>query len=109
MSLAADQPAQDGQTAIILGVIGLLTAVLVAVAGGVFSLLSARANRTSPSSPPPLSHQQDLAFRDYVVGELAVSRRRDDDHDDAREIFDRRLDRIERHLDLDSEWPDDGR
>ena len=102
MWLGAAEPASQGdQTAIILGVIGALSLVLVAAVSGIFALLTAKANRTAPAPPPANSQpSQDMAFRDYVVGELAVARSRDDDHDEAREIFDRRLDRIERHLDL---------
>ena len=100
--MAAEPASQDGQTAIILGVVGALSLVLVAAVSGIFALLTAKANRTEPAPPPPTPQQgPDLAFRDYVVGELAVARARDDDHDEARELVDRRLDRIERHLDLE--------
>jgi len=107
--MAADPPAsQDGQTAIILGVIGLLTAVLVAVATGVFSLLSARANRTAPAPPPPLLPESDAMG--HVRERLAVLERRADDADDRDELQDRRLDQVERHLDLDNpEYRHDGR
>jgi hypothetical protein len=89
---AADAPAPDSQTAIILGVIGLLTAVLVAVVTGVFMLLSARANRTEPAPPASTPNASaDLAFRDYVVGELAVNRKRDDDNDERDDLQDHEL------------------
>lgn len=89
---AADAPAPDSQTAIILAVIGLLTAVLVAVATGVFTLLSARANRTEPAPPSSTSNASaDLVFRDYVVGELAVNRKRDDDNDERDDLQDHEL------------------
>lgn len=100
---AEQQPGQDAQTAIILGVIGLLTAVLVAVATGVFTLLSARANRTAPAPPPPTAT---TSFDGEVVGNLrervAVLERRADDSDDRDEVQDRRLDQIEDRLDLDN-------
>lgn len=121
LAVAGEPATQDGQTAIILGVIGLLTAVLVPIVAGVFSLLSAKANRTAPAPPPPSatpSSGTDLPFRDYVVGQLARNEQRDDDNDDRDDIQDRelrdqryaldehhgRLRRIERHLDL-PEWP----
>lgn len=90
---AAETPAQDSQTAIILGVIGLLTAVLVAVATGVFSVMSARASRNAAANPPdtiPL-HER-----------VAVLERRADDADERDETQDRRLDQHERVLDLDN-------
>jgi hypothetical protein len=102
--VAADAPVQDSQTAIVLGVIALLTAVLVAVVGGVFTLLNTRASRTTPPDQPAPPQQQpmDLAFRDFVVGELAVARERLDDHDEDLAIKDRRHDQVERYLDLDN-------
>lgn len=110
---AVEQAGQDAQTAIILGVIALLSGVLVAAVAGTFSLLSAKASRTAPAPPPPTaspSPSVDLSFRDFVVGELAVNRKRDDDSDERDEIQDRRLDQIERHLDLENpEWRHDGR
>lgn len=101
---AADSSSQDSQTAIILGVIGLLTAVIVAVVAGVFQVLSQRASRTTPSPPPPNSSPPlfDQGFRDHVVGELAVARQRDDDNDERDDVQDHRIEAIERHLDLDN-------
>lgn len=88
---AADAPA-DSQTAIILGVIGLLTAVLVALATGVFSLLSARANRTEPAPPSPVP----VPAGDHVLYErIAVLERRADDSDERFDVMDHRLDKIE--------------
>lgn len=93
--VAAEQPAgQDSQTQIILAIIGLLSLVLVAATGGLFSLLTAKANRTSPAPPPPTASSSpgvDLAFRDFVVGELAVNRKRDDDNDERDDVQDREL------------------
>lgn len=110
---AAEPTSQGDSNAIILGVVAGLTAILVAAVTGIFALLTAKANRTSPAPPPPTTGQTggtDLAFRDYVVGELAVNRKRDDDADERDEIQDRRLDQIERHLDLENpEWRHDGR
>jgi hypothetical protein len=104
--IAVDAPAPDSQTAIILGVIGLLTAVLVALATGVFSLLSARANRTEPAPPSPVP----VPAGDHVLYErIAVLERRADDSDERDEVQDRRLDQVERRLDIDNpEWRHDG-
>ena len=111
---AVDPPADTGdQTAIILGVVGALSLVLVAAVSGIFALLTAKANRTAPAPPPApaagdAAPGADLTFRDYVIGELAVGRRRDDDGDERDDIQDRRLDQIERRLDLDNpEWRHD--
>lgn len=100
---AATEPAnQDAQTAIILGVIGLLTAVLVAVATGVFSLLSAKANRTAPAPPPPTPAAPTLDAVGHLRERVAVLERRADDSDERDELQDRRLDQVEDHLDLDN-------
>lgn len=120
MWLGATEPAaSDAQTAIILAVIGLLSLVLVAVVTGIFSLLTAKANRTSPAPPQSGTPPQDLAFRDHVIGELAVGRQRDDDNDDRDDVQDHelrnqrdvldehhdRLSSVERYLDAhDTDW-----
>lgn len=117
---AVEPASGDGQTAIILGIIALLTAVGVAVVTGLFSLLSAKANRTTaapPSAAATPASSVDLAFRDSVVGQLARCDQRHNDSDERDDIQDRelrnqrdtldahhgRLRRIERHLDL-TEW-----
>lgn len=96
---AETTPSVDGQTQIILAVIGLLSVVLVTALGGLFTLLTARANRTSPAQPPATQPQGDLQWRDYVVGELAVNRRRDDDNDERDDVQDRRHQDAEHRLD----------
>lgn len=102
---AAETPAPDSQTAIILGVIGLLTAVLVAVATGVFSVMSARANRTTSSPPAPVPAVSDIEMHERVaiLEHRADSKDQADDvrdrwadaKDQADETRDRRLDRLE--------------
>lgn len=105
LAAAEESANQDAQTAIILGVIGLLTAVLVAVATGVFSLLSAKANRTAPAQPPSVNAAPDLEVVGNLRERVAVLERRADDADERDEVQDRRLDQIERHADLDNpEW-----
>lgn len=91
----------DPQTAIILAVLGLLGLVLVAVVTGVFSLMSARANRVTPSLPAPVP-----TVTEHVLYErVAVLERRADDSDERDEVQDRRLDQHERALDIDSvDW-----
>lgn len=105
--VAVETPSEDPRTAVTLALIGLLSAMGVALVGGVFSWLVARANKTKPTADaatPPVAGM-DLGFRDYLVGELAVARRRDDDNDERDDVQDRRLDQIERYLDLDNpEW-----
>lgn len=96
---AADPPAQDSQTAIILGVIGLLTAVLVAVATGVFSVWSARANRTTSSPPAPVTSVSNVEMHERV----AILEHRADAKDQADDVRDHRLDRIEDQLDPDDQ------
>lgn len=110
--VAAEPAGQGSDSAIILGLIGALSLILVAAVSGLFALLTAKANRTAPAPPSPdvTGHvAPDLAFRDWVVGELAVGRRRDDDGDERDDIQDRRLDQIERRLDLyNPSWRYDG-
>lgn len=98
---AGDAQTQDAQVAIILAVIGLLTAVLVAVIGGFFTMKTARASRTEPAPPTDLGPRLDTRAYERI----AVTERRMDDNDDRDEIQDRRLDQIERALDLDNpDW-----
>lgn len=118
---AVEPASANDQTAIILAIIGLLTAVLVSIVTGLFSQMSAKANRTEPAPPssaPAPAPGVDLPFRDWVVGQIGRGEQRDDDNDERDDIQDRelrdqrnvlddhhgRLRRIERKLDL-SEWP----
>lgn len=102
--LAPAAPADsDPNTAIILAVIGLLTAVLVAVATGVFSLLSARQNRTgaAPPAPTPL-------HADHVLYErVAVLERRTDDADERFDVMDRARARDRDEIDDVTDYLDD--
>lgn len=101
---AVDAP-QDSQTAIILGVIGLLTAVLVAIATGVFGLLSARQNRTAPAPPSPLNGSSGDVSQ--LRERVAVLERRADDNDERDDIQDHRIEHIERAKDYnDPRWRD---
>jgi hypothetical protein len=90
----------DAHTSLLLAIIGLLSTVLVAACGGVASVLVARANRrATEDGTAPI---RGLSFHDYVIGELAVTRRRLDDHDDTLSLFERRQDRVETVLDIDN-------
>lgn len=104
---ASEVPVGGGNDALL----ALIGGIAVAVIGGATTVLVASINsrntKTAPSPPAPSGAGSggDMAFRDFVVGELAVARRRDDDGDERDEIQDRRLDQIERVLDLDNpEW-----
>lgn len=91
----------DAHTSLLLAIIGLLSTVLVTALGGVASVLVARANRRANEEigGGPI---RGLSFHDYVVGELAVTKRRLDDHDDALAIMEHRQDRGERALDIEN-------
>ena len=87
--------ADDPQLAIVLAIVGALGAALLAGITGLFQLMTARANRTSssPPAPEPAEHAGKHGER------LSVVEYRLDEIDDAREIVDHRLDRLERILD----------
>lgn len=100
--LAADPSAPSGvsdQLIIVVG--GVITAAIVALGGVLVAMVNTRANKTSPSppAPTPTSNEHELYERTAVLG------RRADDSDERDEVQDRRLDRIERRLDIDDpEW-----
>lgn len=100
LAAAADPSAQDGETAIILAVIGALSLVLVAAVSGLFALLSAKANRTAPAPPPPTAAPNPDGIS-VIRERIAVLERRADDSDERDDVQDRRLNRIEDRLDLD--------
>ena len=103
--MAAEVPATGGNDAL-LTVIG---AVVVAAIGGAVTVIVAAMNGRNKVSPSPPSPEPtamgDMPFRDYVIGKLAVHDRRLDDGDERDEVQDRRLDQIERAVDIDNiEW-----
>lgn len=80
---------------------GVITAAIVALGGVLVAIVNSRASRTTPSppSPVPTSSGHELYER------TAVLTRRADDNDERDDVQDRRLDQIERRLDLDNpEW-----
>lgn len=92
MWLAAASGGQDAQNALVLAIVGGLSALLVALATGLFQLLAAKQNRQQTPE-----NAQTLLFE-----RTAVLASRADDSDDRDETQDRRLDMIERHLDMDN-------
>jgi len=96
--VAADVPATTGvsdQLVIMVG--GVITAAIVALGGVLVAVVNSRASKTTPSPPAP--HPEGA---DHVLYErTAVLGRRADDADDRFEMMDRRVDQIERRLDLD--------
>lgn len=95
IAAATDVPGSDSQP-IIVALISALAGVLAAVIGGLVNM--ARKEGSGRADAPVA----DLSFRDHVVGELAVNARRNDDNDERDDVQDRRLDQIERHLDMDN-------
>lgn len=95
---AAADPVGD-QRLIILG--GIIVAAITAGATVLVAIVNARANRTAPSPPAPDGAADVVAVRER----MAVVERRADDNDDRDDVQDRRLDQIERALDLDNpDW-----
>jgi len=80
---------------------GVITAAIVALGGVLVAVVNSRASKTTPSPPAP--HPEGVDHELYE--RTAVLTRRADDADDRDEVQDRRLERIERRLDLDNhEW-----
>ena len=94
MWLAAASGGQDAQNALVLAIVGALSALLVAVFTGLFQLLAARQSRQQTQVP---ENAQTLLFE-----RTAVLIARADDSDERDETQDRRLDVLERVLDLDN-------
>lgn len=101
---AVDEPVSAGtgvdQLAVIIG--GIATAFIGGIVAVTVAMINARANRTAPSPPAPTSSGASTAELVSVHEDIAVLRYRLDDNDEAREIVDRRLDQIERVLDVDN-------
>lgn len=96
--LAAEVPASGGNDQLLVMIGGIVVAAfgMIGVVGA--AALNNR-NKTAPSPPAVANPASDLAWRDYVTGELAVGRARADDSDERDEMQDRRLDHLERVLD----------
>jgi hypothetical protein len=107
---AADEPVGSGTGADPLVVVigSLATAVVGGIVAIVVASINARANRTAPAPPPPTSAPA-TADAIGMHEDIAVLRYRADDSDERDEIQDRRLDQIERYLDIESaQWRHDG-
>lgn len=98
---AAETTTQTGasdQLIIVIG--GVVTAAIVAL-GGVLVAIVNRGGGKTVASPPTAAVNGDHALYERT----AVLARRADDADERDEVQDRRLDQIERVLDLDNpEW-----
>lgn len=95
MWLAAASGGSEAQNALVLAIVGAGSALLVAIATGLFQLLSARQGRREE----PESAQTLLFERTAVLASRA------DDSDERDQVQDRRLDQIERVLDVDNpQW-----
>lgn len=98
---AAADAATTGSNEIVIAVTGVLVAVVTAAAGVVVALINSKKSATTPSPPSAEDHDDWIFARERI----AVLDQRADDADLRSEIQDRRLDQIERHLDLDRpEW-----
>jgi hypothetical protein len=103
--LAGAQDASGNSDQLVIAISGLLVAVITAAAGVIVALVNSKKTPTTPSPPPPEDHDDWIFARERI----AVLDQRADDADGQREIQDRRLDQIERHLDLDRpNWKHDG-
>lgn len=107
--VAADTASSgNDQLVIILG--GILVAAITAGGTVLVAMVNSRANRTTPSPPSPSGEAAAGVELAHVREELAVLRYRADDSDERDEMQDRRLDQIERVLDIENpNWRHDGR
>lgn len=106
LAAAADPPTEVSH-ALITAVLAF-AGVVATVTGGVIVALINRNAKVQPSPPAPTAHpdEADIKVRERV----AILERRADDADDRDEMQDRRLDQLERHLDVDNpEWRHRGR
>lgn len=80
---------------------GVITAAIVALGGVLVAIVNSRSNRTTPSPPAPSTS----ADEHVLYERTAVLSSRADDSDSRFEVLDRRVDRIERVLDItNEEW-----
>lgn len=103
LATAADttEPASGASDQLIIMIGGVITAAIVALGGVMVAMVNRGASRTTPSPPAPVA-----TGSDHVLYErTAVLAQRADDSDERDEVQDRRLDQLERVLDLDNpEW-----
>lgn len=98
MWLAAADAAPGGPSnELVIAIAGLLGIVVTAVTGVVIALINSKSSRTAPSPPSVDDHDDWIFSRERI----AALDQRADDADNQREIQDRRLEQIERHLDID--------
>lgn len=88
---AASSGGQDAQNALVLAIVAAVAGLLVAICTGLFQVWAAKQNR---NGQVPENAQVILFERTAVLSARA------DDSDDRDTLQDRRLDQIERHLDL---------
>lgn len=102
----AAQDAAAGTNELVVAIVGLLVAVVTAASGVIVALINSKKQTTPPAPPGEADHDDWIFARERI----AVLDQRADDADVQREIADRRLDQIERHLDLDRpNWKHAGR
>lgn len=99
---AADAPDGSGTDQLIIILGGVIVAAITAGGTVLVAVVNARTNRTAPSPPSPTSEPTPTVDAIHLREDVAVLRYRADDSDERDEIQDRRLDQIERHLDMDN-------
>lgn len=93
---AETSPPGSGELNVIIG--GVIVAGITGLAGIIVAGLNARGNRTASTPPSPVLGADTTGLHERA----AVLERRADDKDEQMEVVDRRLDQIERHLDIDN-------
>lgn len=89
----------SGNAQLVIAVFALLGVVITALGGVAVALINSRNKATA--DPPAAT----LPLETRAYERIAVVERRMDDNDDRDEVQDRRIDQIERVLDLDNpEW-----
>lgn len=97
--LATEAPPAGVSDQLIIVVGGVITAAIVALSGVLVAIVNSR-GKTTPSPLPPTSVDEHVLYE-----RTAVLARRADDSDERDEVQDRRLDQIERVLDInDPQW-----
>lgn len=95
--LAAEVPATGGDDQLLVMIGGIIVAALGTISAVAVAAINNRKNAQTPPATVPVGNE--VQFRDYVIGELAVGRVRNDDSDDRDELQDRQLEQVFRVLD----------